>query len=51
MFGMHGQTSRIATADAGTGGKTVEAAGLTTIQKVGVHDTKVGGDKFTLIGN
>ncbi|MFN2542374.1 MAG: hypothetical protein ABR514_09445 [Chthoniobacterales bacterium] len=36
-------------------GKTVEAAGLTTNQKVRVHYTKVGGDnvadKVTLIGN
>jgi len=36
-------------------GKTIEAAGLTTNQKVRVHYTKVGGDnvadKITLIGN
>jgi hypothetical protein len=36
-------------------GKTIEAAGLTTNQKVKVHFTKVGGDnvadKVTLIGN
>ncbi|MEP7015194.1 MAG: hypothetical protein ABI925_07125 [Verrucomicrobiota bacterium] len=36
-------------------GKTVEAPGLTTNQKVRVHYTKVGGDnvadKVTLIGN
>ena len=36
-------------------GKTVEAAGLTSNQKVRVHYTKVGGDnvadKVTLIGN
>ena len=36
-------------------GKTIEAAGLTTNQKVRVHYTKVGGDnvadKVTLIGN
>ena len=40
---------------ADTDGKTVEAAGLTTHQKVRVHYTKVGGDnvadKVTLIGN
>ena len=38
-----------------TDGKTIEAAGLTTNQKVRVHYTKVGGDnvadKVTLIGN
>ena len=36
-------------------GKTLEAAGLTTNQKVRVHYTKVGGDnvadKISLIGN
>jgi hypothetical protein len=36
-------------------GKTLEAAGLTTNQKVRVHFTKVGGDnvadKISLIGN
>jgi hypothetical protein len=36
-------------------GKTIEAAGLTTNQKVRVHYTKVGGDnvadKISLIGN
>ena len=36
-------------------GKTIEAAGLTTNQKVRVHYVKVGGDnvadKVTLIGN
>lgn len=36
-------------------GKTIEAAGLTTNQKVKVHYTKIGGDnladKVTLIGN
>jgi hypothetical protein len=36
-------------------GKAIEAAGLTTNQKVRVHFTKVGGDnvadKVTLIGN
>jgi hypothetical protein len=36
-------------------GKTIEAAGLTTNQKVKVHYTKIGGDnladKITLIGN
>ena len=36
-------------------GKPIEAAGLTTNQKVRVHFTKVGGDnvadKITLIGN
>jgi hypothetical protein len=36
-------------------GKTVEAAGLTTNQKVRVHYTKIGGDnladKVTVIGN
>ncbi len=35
--------------------KTIEAAGLTTNQKVRVHFTKIGGDmvadKITLIGN
>jgi hypothetical protein len=40
---------------ADTDGKTIEAAGLTTNQKVRVHYTKVGGDnvadKVTLIGN
>ena len=43
----------IAFADAD--GKPIEAAGLTTNQKVRVHFTKVGGDnvadKVTLIGN
>ena|ERR1700704_5352154 len=38
-----------------TDGKTIEAAGLTTNQKVRVHYTKVGGDnvadKISLIGN
>jgi len=38
-----------------TDGKPIEAAGLTTNQKVRVHYTKVGGDnvadKVTLIGN
>ena len=36
-------------------GKTIEAAGLTTNQKVRVHYTKIGGDnvadKISLIGN
>jgi len=36
-------------------GKTIEAAGLTTNQKVRVHYTKIGGDnladKVTIIGN
>jgi hypothetical protein len=40
---------------ADTDGKTIEAAGLTTNQKVRVHYMKVGGDnvadKVTLIGN
>lgn len=40
---------------AGTDGKPIEAAGLTTNQKVRVHYTKVGGDnvadKISLIGN
>lgn len=40
---------------ADTDGKTIEAAGLTTNQKVRVHYVKVGGDnvadKVTLIGN
>jgi hypothetical protein len=40
---------------ADTDGKTIEAAGLTTNQKVRVHYTKVGGDnvadKVSLIGN
>ena len=40
---------------AGADGKPIEAAGLTTNQKVRVHFTKVGGDnvadKITLIGN
>jgi hypothetical protein len=40
---------------ADTDGKTIEAAGLTTNQKVRVHYTKVGGDnvadKITLIGD
>ena len=39
----------------GTDGKPIEAAGLTTNQKVRVHYTKVGGDnvadKISLIGN
>ena len=38
-----------------TDGKTIEAAGLTTNQKVRVHYTKVGGDniadKVSLVGN
>jgi len=38
-----------------TDGKTIEAAGLTTNQKVRVHYTKVGGDnvadKVSLLGN
>jgi hypothetical protein len=38
-----------------TDGKTIEAAGLTTNQKVRVHYTKVGGDnvadKISLVGN
>src|SRR3954462_3423587 len=40
---------------AGADGKPIEAAGLTTNQKVRVHYTKVGGDnvadKISLIGN
>ncbi len=40
---------------ADTDGKTIEAAGLTTNQKIRVHYIKVGGDnvadKVTLIGN
>ena len=40
---------------AGADGKPLEAAGLTTSQKVRVHYTKVGGDniadKISLIGN
>jgi hypothetical protein len=40
---------------AGADGKTIEAPGLTTNQKVRVHYTKIGGDnvadKITLIGN
>jgi hypothetical protein len=40
---------------AGADGKPIEAAGLTTNQKVRVHYTKVGGDnvadKVSLIGN
>jgi hypothetical protein len=40
---------------AGPDGKPIEAAGLTTNQKVRVHYTKVGGDniadKISLIGN
>ena len=40
---------------ADTDGKTIEAAGLTTNQKVRVHYNKIGGDnvadKVTLIGN
>ena len=45
--------TNVAYADAD--GKPIEAAGLTTNQKVRVHFTKVGGDnvadKVTLIGN
>jgi hypothetical protein len=40
---------------ADTDGKVIDAAGLTTNQKIRVHYTKVGGDnvadKVTLIGN
>ena len=40
---------------AGADGKPIEAAGLTTNQKVRVHYTKVGGDnvadKISLLGN
>ena len=40
---------------ADTDGKAIEAAGLTTNQKVRIHYTKVGGDnvadKISLIGN
>ena len=47
------RTPQITYADAD--GKTIEAPGLTTNQKVRVHYTKVGGDnvadKVTLIGN
>ena len=39
----------------GPDGKAIEAAGLTTNQKVRVHYTKIGGDnvadKISLIGN